>query len=291
MVVAFQQRDPKREASSAMRTHLITGLLFVAACAPTVPDSNPSTNGGGVGFGGYDDYMEMRRAREAELSRSGEPAMESPSPVPESQAIASETLGVLRSTSPGTQNAPNEVQTATIAARTPAAVETQTITPRQIETVSASNQMSAGAAEAGAPLAAPGMFANNPTISDEQSFDAVSSRETIASDAERLERNRELYTLVQPEALPERPGGGGPNIVAYALATTNTVGQPLYSRSRPSQERFSRACAAYPSPDRAQEAFLENGGPERDRQGMDPDGDGFACYWDPRPFRAARRGG
>jgi hypothetical protein len=34
---------------------------------------------------------------------------------------------------------------------------------------------------------------------------------------------------------------------------------------------------------------LSNGGPERDRLGLDPDGDGFACYWDPTPFRLARK--
>ena len=38
-------------------------------------------------------------------------------------------------------------------------------------------------------------------------------------------------------------------------------------------------------PDQAQQDFLAKGGPERDRMGVDPDGDGFACAWDPRPFR------
>ena len=28
---------------------------------------------------------------------------------------------------------------------------------------------------------------------------------------------------------------------------------------------------------------------ERDRMGLDPDGDGFACAWDPAPFRLARQ--
>jgi hypothetical protein len=42
-----------------------------------------------------------------------------------------------------------------------------------------------------------------------------------------------------------------------------------------------------PSDDLAQEAFLSEGGPERDRLGVDPDGDGFACRWDPTPFRRA----
>jgi len=28
------------------------------------------------------------------------------------------------------------------------------------------------------------------------------------------------------------------------------------------------------------------GGPKMDPKGIDPDGDGFACYWDPKPFRS-----
>jgi hypothetical protein len=133
---------------------------------------------------------------------------------------------------------------------------------------------------------------NNPGISDEQSFDAVSARETIQSDAERIAANREAYVVIQPRDLPERPGGGGPNIVAYALATNHPVGTQLYSRSGLNADsRFQRACARYASSDLAQEDFLARGGPERDRLGVDPDGDGYACYWDPTPFRTARIGG
>ena len=40
---------------------------------------------------------------------------------------------------------------------------------------------------------------------------------------------------------------------------------------------------------RAQIDFLAKGGPERDRLGVDPDGDGYACAWNPAPFRAAVR--
>jgi hypothetical protein len=46
-----------------------------------------------------------------------------------------------------------------------------------------------------------------------------------------------------------------------------------------------------PTQDAAQEAFLAAGGPERDRNNLDPDGDGFACWWDPEPFRRAMRAG
>ena len=133
---------------------------------------------------------------------------------------------------------------------------------------------------------------NNPRISDEQNFDAVSARETIQSDAQRIAANREAYVVIQPRDLPERPGGGGPNIVAYALATNNPVGAQLYSRTGiNAQNRFQRACARYASSDLAQEDFLARGGPEVDRLGVDPDGDGYACFWDPTPFRAVRAGG
>jgi hypothetical protein len=61
----------------------------------------------------------------------------------------------------------------------------------------------------------------------------------------------------------------------------------LYKRGGISLRDQDAACAKYASPDLAQQAFLERGGPERDRLGVDPDGDGFACSWDPRPFRTA----
>ncbi len=144
----------------------------------------------------------------------------------------------------------------------------------------------------GAPLSAmaPDAATAAPvSLSDEQSFAAVSERESIESDAARIDANRAQYVVIQPTELPPRPDGTGASIVAFALATTNDPGQPLYSRvGIAANSRFERACAKHGSPDRAQEAFLDAGGPERDRYGMDPDGDGFACQWDPRPFRAAR---
>ncbi len=156
------------------------------------------------------------------------------------------------------------------------------------ETIGNTDGRIAAAPAAGEPLSA---LANNPAISDEQSFEAVSARESIESDAERLARLRQEYEVIAPEPLPSRPGGSGPNIVAFALNTTNTVGQPVYRRSGFNAEnRFQRACARYATADEAQRDFLSRGGPETDRLGVDPDGDGFACFWDPRPFRAARGG-
>jgi len=127
-------------------------------------------------------------------------------------------------------------------------------------------------------------------ISNENNFDAVSGQRSIQDDAARVAANRAQYQVVQPEALPERRNVG-PNIVAYALQSNQSVGQQVYSRFGFNKARkFERACAQYSHADQAQIAFLEAGGPEKDREGMDPDGDGFACNWDPTPFRRAAQG-
>lgn len=127
----------------------------------------------------------------------------------------------------------------------------------------------------------------SPGISDEQDFNAVSQRETIESDKERIARNAAQYQVVQPTALPQREGDTQPVLVQYALGTTNAVGEQVYNRSGIRLNSYDAACKRYRSPDLAQEAFLNSGGPKRDPKGLDPDGDGFACAWDPRPFRAA----
>ena len=123
-------------------------------------------------------------------------------------------------------------------------------------------------------------------LSDENDFEAVSERQSIESDAERVEKNRALYVLIEPTSLPRRPGSNVPSIVEYALKTTNPVGTQLYSRQLASKTQFDWNCAKYSSQSAAQEAFLVWGGPRVDPKGIDPDGDGFACYWDPKPFRS-----
>ncbi len=96
--------------------------------------------------------------------------------------------------------------------------------------------------------------------------------------------------LVGPPAVAPA-ADAGPNIVAYALSAPNQVGQEWYSRfAFAGQGRMQRNCADYRSADEAQRDFLLRGGPERDARGLDPDGDGFACGWDPAPFRAAVNG-
>lgn len=151
------------------------------------------------------------------------------------------------------------------------------------------------------PIAAPGpvtpveiatlnLDRDNPSISQEQDFEAVSAERGIEADAERIRLAREQRQEIAPTPL-ERPDDIGPNIFAYALETARPVGSTgAYGRGlRASAERAQGKCAGYSSPDLAQEAFLEAGGPERDRLGLDPDGDGNACGWDPSVVRDAIR--
>ena len=93
-----------------------------------------------------------------------------------------------------------------------------------------------------------------------------------------------VYDAPVPAAAPSTN-----NIAAFALSTSHAVGQPLYRRVGARLRNSDRACADFASDSLAQEAFLEAGGPDRDRLGVDPDGDGYACGWDPAAFRLARQ--
>lgn len=134
----------------------------------------------------------------------------------------------------------------------------------------------------------PDLLRRGPQISDENSFDAVSERVSIESDRARLAAQREAFEVIEPTALPDRPSGDLAAIVEFALATSHPVGQVVYPRTG-ILSSSGRACNRYTNPNEAQQVFLRNGGPERDRNGLDPDGDGYACRWDPTPFRLAVR--
>ncbi len=225
--------------------------LALAACTPTVPDSGAPNPGTGVGFGNYDDYQKKQSTRDQQLS-GGLPAAQAVSQEPLSGAaqgdVAAETQAVLAATAPAGQGAIN---------------------------ASPSNPKPA--------------LVNSVGISNENDFDAVGSQRSIQDDAARRNALKAQYQQAAVEAVPTRKGGSGASLVDYALNTTNPRGQSLYKRSALNgQAKFARNCAKYPSPDLAQAAFLSKGGPKRDRLGIDPDGDGFACSWDPAPFRSAK---
>ena len=82
-------------------------------------------------------------------------------------------------------------------------------------------------------------------LSDENDFEAVSERQSIESDAARIENNRAMYVLIEPTSLPRRPGSNIPSIVEFAIKTTNPVGTQLYSRPFASKTRFDWNCAKY----------------------------------------------
>lgn len=255
------------------RSHSFLLLAFgLAACVPAVPDS-----GGGVGFQDYGSYI-----------RGAEPAP-LPAPVTAPPTVLPHA------------GAPNSFDPAAAAAAIDRADGRLPVTdPLSATPVPAPGvQLSTGPLEATRPRGnAPAGIAietgeiqqpDQAGISDEQDFAAVSARETIESDKARIERNRAQYEVVQPGQLPVRPGETGPNIVEYALATTHTPGVQLHPRRSLFGRDPAVACAKFGSPDLAQQEFLARGGPDRDRLGLDPDGDGYACSWDPRPFRTALR--
>ncbi|MEO0485832.1 MAG: hypothetical protein AAF092_07970 [Pseudomonadota bacterium] len=247
-------------------------LAALTGCAPQVPDS-----GAGVGFGSMEELLNAQEAAriERESALSGQPVM----PVPVPVEVEATTLGQPTLTTVVPEPQPPLAPAPQVATVTPIA------TPAPLPGVRPTGPSAASTTIADPPTTVTGALQSGAGISDEQSFDAVSERESIESDAARIAANRARYTVIQPTALPTREGQA-PNIVQYALLTQHPVGVQLYNRlGLVSQNRHLRNCASFASNDLAQQAFLANGGPDRDRGGLDPDGDGYACRWDPTPFR------
>jgi hypothetical protein len=131
--------------------------------------------------------------------------------------------------------------------------------------------------------AAPGSPVTPSSLTDDATY--TGGPVIVAAEGPRVQ----TYEVVAPAPLPTRPASSGPSVVGFALDTTHPVGTTVYSRPNASAERAARACDRYASGDLAQAAFLRTGGPQTDSQGVDPDGDGYACDWDPTPFRNAIR--
>ncbi|MFI0395165.1 hypothetical protein [Paracoccus jiaweipingae] len=74
-------------------------------------------------------------------------------------------------------------------------------------------------------------------------------------------------------------------LAQYAGAVQHQPGTRLYPRPQADPARAASACRGFATANAAQLAFLAQGGPDRDPGGMDPDGDGFVCGWDPRLYR------
>jgi hypothetical protein len=238
-----------------MKNIVIVGvsLLTLAGCQQQVPNSAE-----GVGFNDYAQYELERARREASLQGTPLPSGTAIVPPTNNQGVTSSDLAAAGINTGGLNTA-----------GTDAGANTGAQQPDQPQTA----------------------LRSNPEISDEQSFDAVAGRESIESDADRRARQAAAYQQIQATALPDRSGNAGPNIVQYALLAPNDRGEPVFDRAGFSTEaRFQRNCSGYRTPDDAQRDFISRGGPQRDRLGLDPDGDGFACGWDPQAFRAIAAG-
>ena len=243
-------QNKKRLGRMAMRAPVLAVVIFgLVACRPVVPDSGP-----GPGFEDYNSYLRNRTANPY-------------------------------ATAPVTPAAPSGFST-DIAASAIDRAEGGATTAPPLDPMELAGR-DRGNAPAGIVETTAEMGFVSSGVSDEQDFEAVKSRESIESDKARIEANRAQYVVIEPGALPTRPGTNEPNIAEYAITTTNPVGVALYGRPSFYLVNVKAACLKYTSPDLAQEAFLAQGGPQSDRKGLDPDGDGFACDWDPRPFRAA----
>ncbi len=234
-------------------------VAAVAACQPAVPDDSRF----GVGF---DQTFDAQRAnRDAALANGT-------SAVPSAPGVTAQSLP------PAGSAADTAAQTTAILA--------QTGQPADAERLAAAANNSGVPPLEASPSNPPPAVINSATgISQENSFDAVTGQRSIESDAARIAANRAQYQVIAPQALPQR-SETGPNIVAYALANNHPVGTQLYKRSKfNAQNKYNRSCGKYAHLDQAQSDFLLAGGPKKDRNGMDPDGDGYACTWDPSVYR------
>lgn len=253
-------------------------LWSVAACAPQIPDSGAA-------------YDTGYAAREAELS-SGAASADRLTPQQPLDATGLNSAAAV----PATANTAAPDSAEGIAAETAAVLAGGTAATAQTTTTGAGTigQLNTSAQSATVPTsstveAAPVVTATG--ISVENDFSAVSEARSIQGDAALIEQNRAQYEVIQPTAVPTRTGGSGPNIVEYALSTSHPKGTRIYSRTGINLEgRSARNCAKFASADLAQIEFLSTGGPTRDRAALDPDGDGYACTWDPAPFRKAQNG-
>lgn len=234
----------------------VTALVVLSACSPSIPDS-----GAGVGFNDYETYQQEQRARDAALTGDA---------VPLSAVVSDEVTG---NTTTGSTDS------ADLAAETRAAL-----------TATSANSGQAPL-EADPSNPPPQTVSSATGISTENDFDAVGEQRSIEDDAQLIAQNRSQYQVIEPTALPSRGTGSGPNVVQYALSTSHPRGTKVYTRIGVAKtKRYQQNCAAYASPDLAQADFLAKGGPNCDKLGLDPDGDGYACAWDPAPFRKAVRG-
>ena len=255
-----------------------TATALLAGCEGSAPYSNViDTTGRGVGFSDYAQYMraqeELSRIRRNEAAQArnvqapaNAPQFAQPSSAPAS--IGQQAVAAVRGGAPVPQAAP-----------TPSPVPAA---PQQFPVA----QQTVGAPLSAIEPSAPMQTASAGTGVSAQQF---TPQPFGAAQPDRLVE-RDFVPQVRVSESEMSAGTSGPNLFVYALSTQHNVGQQRYTRNHPLRwRRWEGACGQFASQDLAQEAFLAAGGPERDPNHLDPDGDGFACWWDPTPFRQAAR--
>ncbi len=94
---------------------------------------------------------------------------------------------------------------------------------------------------------------------------------------------REKRITIEPGDIPDIISTV--NIAAYARSTNNPIGKRVFKRNYIKTNNTQNNCTRFILKDDAQRYFLANGGPELDPLKLDPDGDGYACFWNPESFR------
>ena len=253
-------------------------LLGMAGCAAG-PDNLATMTNSGVGFGDYQRYLRDRSTTPASRSSipySVPPESRTATILPPASMPASPptTLDAI----PQRERAPLSAMASTLPPPQPQApIATQTLAPTTTSVAPAPASIPAPA-----PVVAASATAPRGGVQDQQVYHAGEAQRITPQGA--APQQAPIVTA----SIPAPSEHGGPNLMAYALSQTQAVGTETYRRINPLRwSRWENACLQYRNQDAAQQAFLEDGGPERDRGNLDPDGDGFACWWDPTPLRQA----
>lgn len=123
------------------------------------------------------------------------------------------------------------------------------------------------------------------TFLDPNSLEAIAAGAIAESEGAAAQGG--VFDNIQPQQVGDvRPPPLIPRVAAFALRTTHQPGERQWRRN-PLRADGQAICTQFETRDEAQDRFLRDGGPERDPNGMDPDGDGFVCGFDPSALRAA----
>lgn len=86
-----------------------------------------------------------------------------------------------------------------------------------------------------------------------------------------------------PARVTTAPESAAQSLIRYALTHAHAPGTRVFARQPVSGA--GDTCARYANAAAAQLAFIASGGPQADPLGLDADGDGFVCGWNPAPYR------